>query len=150
MVLIDESLIQLHQAYQSKEEVIVAVSKLLDQQGRLYDLDGYIEAVKKREAEVSTNLGDAIAIPHGRCAAVKDASLVFIRLAEPIAWGEEAPVKLIFQIAVPDTAGDLHLQILSKLARKMIYDEFQQQLLAASSEEAVLSYLQEVTGGLSI
>lgn len=141
MVLIDKSLIKLHQEFKNKDEVIESLANLLNEQGRLNDVQGYIAAVNKREQEVSTNLGDAIAIPHGRCDAVKEPSLVFARLQQPIAWGDEAPVQLVFQIAVPDSAGDLHLQILAKLARKLIYDEFKQQLFDAENEEEILALL---------
>ena len=148
MNLIDESLILIDQQYSTKDEVITSLAEILNQQGRLYDLKGYIAAVKQREEEVSTNMGDAIAIPHGRCDAVKEPSLLFTRLLKPIIWDDEAPVQYIFQIAVPQSAGDLHLKILAKLARKLIYEEFKQQLFQAKDKNEILTLLNEATGGL--
>lgn len=148
MVLIDKSLIKLNQVCKDKNEIITTLATLLNEQGRLHDMQGYIDAVHKREEEVSTNLGGAIAIPHGRCSAVKEPSLLFARLKEAIEWGDEEPVSLVFQIAVPETAGDLHLQILSKLARKLIYDEFKQSLFDAKDEDEILALLSNATGGL--
>lgn len=147
-MLINKELIQLDAEYQTKEEVIETVAELLNDKDRLHSLDGYIQAVKEREAEVSTNLGDGIGMPHARTDTVKEASLAFVRLKEPIAWGTEKPVKIIFQIAVPNDSGNLHLKILSQLARHLIYEEFKERLVNVEDEEELLSIISEVTGGI--
>jgi len=146
--LINENLIDLGVDLKTKEEVIDHVAVLMNKDGKLSDKAGYIQAVRDREAEISTNLGDGIGMPHARTNYVKEAGLVFLRLNNPIAWGEEAPVRIVFGIGVPDSAGDLHLKILAQLARKLIYDEFKQKLFNASSKEEVLALINEATGGL--
>lgn len=147
-MLINKELIQLDVEYKTKEEVIENVAKLFDNEEKLNDLSGYIQAVKDREAEVSTNMGDRIGIPHARTNTVKEPGLAFVRLKDPIKWDDNGEVQIVFQIAVPETGGDLHLQILSKLARKLIYEEFKQKLFNVQSEDEVLSLIQEATGGL--
>lgn len=147
-MLISKELIQLDADYQTKEELIEAVAKLLDEKERLYSLEGYIQAVNEREAEVSTNLGDGIGMPHARTDTVKEASLVFVRLKEPIVWGDEKPVRIVFQIAVPNNSGNLHLKILSQLARHLVYEEFKNRLLQVKSEEELLTIISEATGGI--
>lgn len=147
-MLINENLIQLDAEYQSKEEVIEGVANLFEEEGRLEDKAVYIQAVKEREAEISTNMGDRIGIPHARSMAVKEAALAFIRLQKPIVWDEQGEVELVFQIAVPENGGNLHLQILSKLARKLIYEDFKEKLFHVQSKEELLSLIEEATGGL--
>lgn len=147
-MLINENLIQLNADYKTKEEVITEIAKLFEKNDRLYDLDDYIQAVNDREKEVSTNMGDGIGIPHARTDAVKDPSLAFVRLRHPIVWDDQEEVKIVFQIAVPGSGGNLHLQILAKLARKLIYDEFKEKLLHIQSKKELLSLIEEATGGL--
>jgi len=48
---------------------------------------------------------------------------------------------LIFLIAVPSEAGDLHLRMLSQLARSLMHEAFREKLLSAETEEAVLDLL---------
>lgn len=148
MMLIDENLIMLDVDYKTKDEIIEKNAYLLNELGRLNDVQGYIAAVKERESELCTNLGDGIGLPHTRTNTVKEASLIFLRLKEPILWGEEDPVKIVFQIAVGDEQGDLHLKLLSQLARKLIYDEFKEKLFCVKSKEELLSLISEAVGGL--
>lgn len=44
-------------------------------------------------------------------------------------------------IAVPSEAGDLHLRMLSQLARSLMHDGFRDKLLHAGTEEEVLDLL---------
>lgn len=62
-------------------------------------------------------------------------------------WDDEDDVTMIFQLAVPCTgAGDLHLQILAALSRKLIYDEFRDQIAAAASAEEILALIGDQIG----
>ncbi|MEC5208599.1 PTS system nitrogen regulatory IIA component [Vogesella perlucida] len=72
-----------------------------------------------REKLGSTGLGQGVAIPHGRVKGLKEATGVFIRLANPIPFDapDAKPVNLLFVLLVPEQATDLHLQVLSELAQ---------------------------------
>ncbi len=147
--MISKDMICLEANLKDKTEIVHAVGDLMNQAGKLFDKEGYIEDVFKREEEISTNLGDYIAMPHARSVNVKEAGLVFIRLKNEVKWGgNDSPVKLVFGIAAPKTGGDIHLEILAKLARKLIYDEFKEKLFKAEAKEELLAILEEATGGL--
>lgn len=149
-MLINNNLIQLDVELDSKEAVIRYVAEMMDRAGKLNDLEQYIQDVNDREAQISTNLGDGIGMPHARSKAVVEAGLVFLRLKNGIEWeGEGEAVKFVFGIAAPENGGDIHLRILSHLARKLIYDEFKQRLFNASTSHEVLTLLEEATGGLA-
>lgn len=149
-MLINNNLIQLDVELKTKDEVIDYVASMMDKAGKLNDVQQYIQDVRDREAQISTNLGDGIGMPHARSKAVVEAGLVFLRLKNDIEWGGDyTGVKIVFGIAAPESGGDLHLRILSQLARKLIYDEFKLKLFNASTSEEVLSLLEEATGGLA-
>ena len=148
-MLITKDMICIDADLKDKEEIIRAVAEQMDRAGKLTDKEGYIQEVFKREQEISTNLGDRIAMPHARTAYVKEAGLAFLRLKDEVQWeAGSAPVKIIFGIAAPETGGDMHLKILASLARKLIYEEFKQKLFQAESKEELLTIIEGATGGL--
>ena len=143
MKMIDSNLILL-EAELTREELIKTMAEKMLLDGRIHDMETYMKAVYAREGEISTNLGGGVAIPHGKTDAVKIPSFGFVRLKEPISWGEEDPVKLVFQIAVPESESDLHLELISKLARRLIYDEFKEKLMNAKTADDVLMILENL------
>lgn len=152
-MLIDEGLILLDEEATSKEEIIEKIADLLEAGGKLADKEGYIQAVRQREKEMSTNLGDGIGIPHAKTAAVREAGLVFIHLKKEVEWrseidGEaEGTVSAVFGIGVPESGDDQHLRILAQLARHLIYEDFRDSLLKAEDKKALLEIIREATKG---
>lgn len=102
-----------------------------------------------REKLGSTGLGQGVAIPHGRIKGLKQAAGAFIRLDNPIPFEapDGQPVSLLFVLLVPETATDLHLQILSELATKFASRQFREDLLKAEDVRAVCA-LFETRGSL--
>lgn len=140
MDLIDDSLILLNADCNSKEEAIELLADLLQKQHRLHDKDQYIKDVYIRE-ELPTSMGLGIAIPHAQSAGVSNPSLVFIRPKCPITWNDDE-VKMIFGIAVPKkNEGNEHLRILSKLARKLMDENFRDKLLVEKNKKVCTNLL---------
>ncbi|MDK2902204.1 MAG: fructose system component [Clostridiales bacterium] len=144
-MLINENLIDMNLEANTKEEVIKKLAQMAYKEGRVNDIDRYIEAVLKREAEYSTSVGFGVAIPHGKTDAVNEPFLGFAKV-KGIDWSapDEKPVDLIFIIGVPEAqAGNEHLKILAKLSRRLMKDDFRQLLRQASSKTDILAAVQE-------
>jgi fructose-specific phosphotransferase system IIA component len=123
--LVSEDLILLDIDVKSKEEVLNNIAFLLEKDNRLNSKELFIRDVYLREEELSTSMGLNMAIPHAKSEGVKVTSLVFLRLKNEITWNEEDKVRFIFGIAVPKENDDnIHLKILSNLARKLINEEY--------------------------
>ncbi|MCB5954161.1 BglG family transcription antiterminator [Enterococcus sp. CWB-B31] len=88
--------------YPSKEKntIITEICRLLERKGYVYK--NYIQSVIKREVFVSTEIGSAVAIPHGNSKLVKKSIIVYINLQEPIQWTEADKVKHIFFLVVSE------------------------------------------------
>ncbi|MFT4107014.1 MAG: PTS sugar transporter subunit IIA [Lacrimispora sp.] len=144
--LMSQAIIVFDMVAKNKEEVISQMSCLMGADGRLLDLNGYEQDVLKREGQASTCVGFLTATPHAKSNHVKCPSLAFARLSEPICWDcEEEEVSLVFQVAVPaEGQGDRHLEILAGLFRKLIYDDFREELLNADTKETVLGLIGEL------
>lgn len=101
----------------------------------------YVEAMLLREKEISTYIGEGVAIPHatlaGRAFVRRDA-LAVVRLAEPVDWGDGASTELCVAIAA---VGEGHLDILAELAEVLLDPERAAELRAATEAPEVVRLL---------
>ncbi len=124
----------------SKDEVLNLCFDQLEKLNLINDRTAFAEEIRKREETMPTAVGFGVAIPHGRCAAVNEAFIVFVRLKQAIVWDERQKdlPDMIFMIGVPESkeAGNLHLRILSQISRNLIHDDFREALRKADQEQA--------------
>ncbi|MGE9729591.1 PTS 2-O-a-mannosyl-D-glycerate transporter subunit IIABC [Cronobacter sakazakii] len=144
--LTDPGLIQIHAPFSTRDEAIAALAGLLAAHGKLHDHTAFVNEVMQREALGPTALGEGLAVPHGKCAAVREAAFAVATLREPIAWqgveGDE-PVRLIFLLAIPAAqAGTTHIQLLTELTTLLVDDAVREAAINAPSAEALLAILE--------
>lgn len=124
----------------NREDIIRELVASIAAAGRTSDAEALVDAALAREEQHSTGVGNGVAIPHARTAGVTRPTLAFARLPKPgIQWAEgEEATDLVFLIAVPEGSGNQHLKILSKLARRLMKEEFRAQLRDANTREEVI------------
>ena len=130
----------------SKDTVIRELVNVLYADGRIDDPDAVEDAVWRREETYSTGIGFGVAIPHCKSAAVHANSIAVLRPARPFLWAadDDEPVNIVILLAINDTApGDEHLRIIAKLSRRLMHDEFRQQLIDAPTAADVVAALGE-------
>ena len=135
----------LNARFTDRDDAIRQLAQRLVELGKITDADAYLAEVFEREFLGPTALGEGLAVPHGKTAAVKEAAFAVATLREPLAWegvdGPE-PVELIFLLAIPPAeAGSTHIQILTDLTTRLADDEVRQRVMAADSPEALLAAL---------
>ena len=139
--LINENIVLFDVEATDKEGVIRLIAESMNEDGRLIDKEGYVKDVLKREKKSSTAIGFSTATPHAKSVSVKEPSLSFVHLKNPMQWDDEK-VTMVFQIAVPSPGqGDRHLEILAKLFRNLVHDEFRNKLSAAKNQREVVDLL---------
>lgn len=151
--IINSNLIKLNIKKNSKEEIIKELAHLINDEKRLNNYEDYVEEVLKRENLTTTGIGFGIAIPHGKCAAVKVPSVAVGRIDEGVEWDslDGNPVKIVFQLAVPEeAASDQHLRILAALSRKLMDEEFVDELFNSKDKEGLLNLLTSVFDKIAI
>lgn len=126
-----------------KAAAIHTMTGLLSAGDCLRDPVQYEQDVLAREAQGSTGVGGGVAIPHAKSAGVRCPALAAMTLCEDLEYGslDGAPVRLLFQIAVPDTDANLHVAVLADLARLLMDEDFCTQLLDAKTPEEFLSVI---------
>jgi fructose-specific phosphotransferase system IIA component len=124
---------------------IAELAALLHAAGRLSSLPDYLNAVREREAQVSTGVGMGVGIPHGKSSAVVSPSIAFGRSSSGVDFAaiDGEPVHLVFLLAVPESYGNReYMRALADLARLLVHETFRDGLLAATSVEEVMAVLQ--------
>ena len=127
----------------SKEDAINQLVALMEKGGRLNDKAGYKEGILAREALGSTAVGEGIAIPHAKVAAVKEPGLAAAVVPEGVDYEafDGSLANLIFMIAAPEGEADTHLEALSRLSTLLMVPGFKDSLIAAKSKEEFLSII---------
>jgi fructose-specific phosphotransferase system IIA component len=122
------------------------LADLLERHGRVTDRESYVQAVMAREVETGgTGMESGIAIPHAKSAAVTRPAIAFARSGRGLDFGAEdgTPADLVFLIAAPEGADELHVKMLSRLARRLVHDEFRTRLRQAATPEEVVAVIRE-------
>jgi len=128
-----------------KEAVITELLDLLDANGLLLDRDVALDAVLTRERTRSTGTGAGIAIPHGKCNAVKELVMAIGIAHEPIEFEsvDGKPVTILILLVSPADQTGLHIQALASISRLMLNEKFKQKLEQAASAEEVYELLND-------
>lgn len=141
--LLDPRSISLDAAPTSKSETLDKAVELMAASGKLSDVEAFRKQVYAREEESTTGIGEGIAIPHGKCDAVKKPGLAAMVIKNGVDFDslDGEPVTLLFLIAAPNTKDNVHLDVLSKLSVLMMDENFSDSLRNASSVEDFLSII---------
>ncbi|PHV56491.1 PTS fructose transporter subunit IIC [Streptococcus macedonicus] len=125
----------------SKEAAIDEMITSLVEHGVVTDFDAFKQGIMNREAQTSTGLGDGIAMPHAKNAAVKEATVLFAKSATGVDYEalDGQPTYLFFMIAAPDGANDTHLAALAELSKYLLKDGFADQLRQVTSADEVIA-----------
>lgn len=145
--LITADLVDLDVPSADRRTTVAALARRLVDAGRVTDLDRFLADIEAREAQMPTGLEGGIGIPHCRSAAVTEPSLAFGRSGTGVDFGaEDGPAHLIFMIAAPEGGNTDHMTVLGALARRLVRPAFRDELLAATDDTAVATFIQQEVG----
>jgi fructose PTS system EIIBC or EIIC component len=124
-----------------KQAVINELVDQLDNAGKLYDRDQFKAAILKREEQSSTGISNGIAIPHVKDSSVKKPAIAFGKTIAGVNFEahDGKPSQLFFMIAAPEGANQIHLEVLSRLAKILMREEVRQKLMSVTTVEELLS-----------
>jgi len=130
---------------QDKQGAIEELIDVLDAQGLLLDKDAVRAAVFTREKTRSTGIGAGIAIPHGKCSAVKELVMALGVARDPIEFDsvDGRPVTILILLVSPLDQTGPHIQALASISRLMLDEAFKQALEKAQNAETAYKLLQD-------
>ena len=143
--LLDVRSISLNAAPADKSQTLDAAVALMAKSGKISDEEAYRRQVYAREEESTTGIGEGIAIPHGKCDAVKKPGLAAMVIPGGVDFDslDGEPVTLLFLIAAPNTEDNVHLDVLSKLSMMLMDEEFTKSLRDAKTPEEFLAIIDQ-------
>ncbi|HEI2942680.1 TPA: PTS 2-O-a-mannosyl-D-glycerate transporter subunit IIABC [Escherichia coli] len=140
----------LNARFTSREEAIHALTQRLAALGIISSTEQFLKEVYRRESLGPTALGEGLAVPHGKTAAVKEAAFAVATLSEPLQWeGVDGPeaVDLVVLLAIPpNEAGTTHMQLLTALTTRLADDEIRARIQSATTPDELLSALDDKGG----
>lgn len=141
--LLTKDSISIGEILNSKNEAIDKAVSLMNNLNNLNDLEEFKRKVYLREEQGSTGVGEGVAIPHGKSKAVNKPGLAAITIPEGVEFDslDGNPVNLLFLIAAPDTDSNVHLQILARLSKMLMDENFISSLVKAKSKEEFLEII---------
>lgn len=133
--VLDRKSVMLDAAPADKNEAISMLVGLMESSGCLKDPAAFKADVLEREEQSSTGLGEGIALPHAKSAAVEHPALACMIVPEGVDFDsfDGEPAYLLFMIASPLAASDAHLDVLAKLSTLLMDTSFRDGLLKARS-----------------
>ncbi len=144
--LIEPELVLVESESATKAEAIKEAVDRLYVLGRTDEPRAVEQAVWQREEVYSTGFGHGFAIPHCKSSAMSNHSMVVLKLRQPVAWGalDEQPVRVLILLAIRETEpADTHMKVFSRLARKVMHDDFRDRLSREQSPAALSAFLRE-------
>ena len=140
--LVTAECITLESDWRSKEEVLKGMTDNLLLAGRCRYPRKLEADLWAREAVFSTGLGFSFAIPHSKSEHIEQSTISVARLQAPVRWGDDEAQFIIMLTLNKHAAGDQHMRIFSRLARRIMHEEFRNALVNAASADAIASLLQ--------
>ncbi|WP_342190119.1 MULTISPECIES: fructose-specific PTS transporter subunit EIIC [unclassified Spiroplasma] len=130
----------------SQDDVFNEIARLAAKNNIINSQDNtiLITALKAREALTSTGMGAGLAIPHAQDDVIKKPAVMFLRFKQKMDWKaiDDQPVQMAIVLLVPKIqASDLHLNILSSIAQRLLDEKVKEILTNSLSKEEIINAL---------
>lgn len=124
--------------FKNKRELFEKIASLAKKSGVVASIEETINGFEGREAQGTTGFEDGFAIPHARINSVQEPSVFVIR--NNVAFDDwealdGAGVKYAIALLIPATAGEVHMEVLSTIATKLIDEQFRNSIKSADQNE---------------
>lgn len=127
----------------TKREALVELVEVLESAHGFSSQGEILDRVMRREAMMTTGIGNGIAIPHGKARSVDRMAAACAVVADGIDFESEdgQPVYLIVMFVSPEQATTLHVRALANLSRLLKEESVRNGLRETRTSEEFLSTL---------
>jgi len=127
------------------DEVIDTLAMRLAAYHRDIDREVLVHALRERERQVTTALGDGVAIPHARLTGLDRTVAAFARSRAGVPWEslDGRPTHLVFLLAGPADLPGAYLKVLAGVSRLLSDERCRARLMEAETEAELLLVLRE-------
>ena len=138
--LLDESVVKVGLESRDKEECIEEMIDLLVRAGRIPDRAGALQAIRQREAQGTTGIGQGVAIPHGKHPSIPTLTMAVGISQQGIEFDaiDGEPVRLVFVLLARIDDPGPHVRALAEIARLVQTPGLYRKLTGAKAAKEVL------------
>jgi Ca2+-transporting ATPase len=145
---LDRQLVEAHLKSHTKDEVLDEIVNRISTGKKIKNKQEVLEKILARERQITTGIGNGVAIPHTRIENLKEAVL-FVGLSKHginFSSTDGRPVHLIVLFLTPLLESELHLKILSKVGTLLNNGVLVEQLMHCSTNDELYHLLKK--GGI--
>ncbi len=149
MAALTPELVRIPLVSTGKPEILSELSDILAKGAGIPDRTGEIRsAIERREALLSTGIGNGIALPHARSPFLARLSMAVGTTADPVDFSslDGQPVRLVWMLAGPERTAGLNVRTLARISELLRLDSVRDALIGATSPEEFLARLAEAEG----
>lgn len=108
--------------------------------------DSFFTGLVNREKESTTGFKNGIAIPHSNDDSVLKPGLFVVKFDNAIEWNalDKKPVTVAISLSIPKDGSKEHLRLLSKIARKLMDEEFTNTILKNDDPDVLAQAIDEI------
>lgn len=141
--LLNPNAISLRLEARAKREALVEMVDLLESAHGFQSQGEILDRVMRREAMMTTGIGNGIAIPHGKARSVNRMAAACAVVPEGLEFDSEdgQPVHLVVLFVSPENDTTMHVRMLANLSRLLKEESVRKNLREARSVEEFLSVL---------
>ena len=129
----------------TKDEILEELLSLLCRSGNIEDREMVLNALKEREATMSSGLEKGIAIPHAKTNGVKETCVAIGLKKEGIDFNslDGQPAKIFIMLASPIENSGPQMRAMAAFSGALMRDEVRAALMNAENAESVIEILEE-------
>ena len=126
-----------------KDEVLTEMADGLAASNSKLDKEKVRHVLSEREKISTTAIGEGVAIPHGKLAAVQRIEGLFARSPEGVDFAslDGGPTHLFFVLVAPEDGAADHLKALARISRLLKDPAFRSRLIAGTSREEIFDII---------
>ncbi len=135
----------------TKNDAIAELVNLLAANGEITDAKKVLDAILEREATRTTGIGNALAIPHGKCSGTQELVMAIGKAATPIDFAsiDGRPVSIVWLLTSPPDKTGPHIHALARISRLMTSDRFRTALNDAKTPQDMFDVIIQNDNALS-
>lgn len=143
--LLDKNSVVTSLASRTKDDCLEEMVDILDNAGKIQNKETVLKAIIDRERIMTTGIGNGVAVPHCKTAAVSRlvAALGISREGIDFESPDNQPARLIFILVAEENNPGPHVRALAKLAKLLSREEVRHALLTSSSPEHLLQIIRD-------
>ncbi len=150
MAIFSEDLMSIGVKTDTKTELLMLMVNMMHTSQAIDSIERFKNAIFGREEIMSTGIGRGIALPHGRDICVRELKVAVCILDQPLDFDalDQEPVRIVFMIAVPQSAGKQYMRVLSSISHFTREEEHRQMMLSCLTTQELSNMLKEIENAI--